>query len=85
MEQLIVEHTIKMATASKTGMKYKLVSVQGKLDFINKCMLLQMLLTYIVEELEISLSALNAVISHQDTEIRQSAWARLSWRKFCQT
>ena len=44
-------------------------------------MLLQMFLTYTAEELEISLSALNTVISNKDTVIRWSGRAQLCWRK----
>jgi len=44
-------------------------------------MLLQMFLTYIIEELEISLSALNTIISNKDTIIRWSDRAQLCWRK----
>ena len=36
---------------------------------------------YIVEELEIFLSALSTIISNKDTIIRWSDWAQLSWRK----
>lgn len=44
-------------------------------------MLLQVFLTYIVEELEILLSALNTIISNKDTRIRWSDRAQLCWRK----
>jgi len=40
-----------------------------------------MFLTYIVEELEISLSALNTIISNKDTIIRWSDRAQQCWRK----
>jgi len=43
-------------------------------------MLLQMFLTYI-KELEISLSALNTIISNKDTIMRWSDRAQLWWRK----